>query len=311
MKTLRIAVLVSLLLFALGLESRAGFLTNKLGSAGPTDYSILGLDTNRSVQIGSSSTPQPVATPQIAAPQITTSSGTIGNVGVVNANAAFALFPGSQIAGNVLVSGPTSQFLNNGTVTGQVLGNQGTVLNAANTAARNAAAFFASQSPTFEIAQINSGQTITANNPGGLNVLNINNLSLTGQTLTLSGPAGTQFLINDSGSLSLNAGNIVLTGGLTPSDVVFNLGGPSPGSVNLSNGSLLNGIVVDSGGNISLTGSQVNGELIGGGSIALDPASLVMGAPVQAVPVPPSFLVMWVGGVFMAVAVRARRCRRG
>ena len=50
-----------------------------------------------------------------------------------------------------------------------------------------------------------------ANVTGGINLGN-------GQTLTLNGSAGSQFVIN-SPSMTLNSGKIALTGGVTANDV--------------------------------------------------------------------------------------------
>ena len=55
----------------------------------------------------------------------------------------------------------------------------------------------------------------------GLNVVDLPSFRLNNSsTLTLTGPAGTAFVINDSGDFNLHAGNIQVSGGVGPLDVV-------------------------------------------------------------------------------------------
>jgi len=62
----------------------------------------------------------------------------------------------------------------------------------------------------------------------GLNVINVSNFLLNNGsgTLTLTGPAGTAFVINDSGNFNLHAGNIKVGGDVGPLDVVYNITNP-------------------------------------------------------------------------------------
>jgi hypothetical protein len=85
----------------------------------------------------------------------------------------------------------------------------------------------------------------------------------------LNGPAGSQFVINDSGDLTLNSGRINLTGGLTPDDVVVDLtssGNNLSSSGGLNNESVINGIVLDAVDGVAMALGLINGELIAGGS---------------------------------------------
>jgi len=89
--------------------------------------------------------------------------------------------------------------------------------------------------------------------------------------LTLSGSSSQSFVINvPNGGISLsNADSIVLTGGLTPANVIFNLTGTG-NNIALNNNSVLNGIVMDLNSTVSLTNSAtIEGELISGQNISL------------------------------------------
>jgi choice-of-anchor A domain-containing protein len=259
--------------------AHADFISGTLDGAGSGDFAILALDTSTHLHING------------PAPQ-----GTIGNVGVVNPTADFHLDGPNSITGNVLVSGSASQFQNTGTVSGSILANQSATLNAANTAALNAASTFAGLSGTSEGA-INGTTTINATNPGGVNVFDVTGINLgNGQTLTLNGPPGTEFIVDDSGGITLNSGRILLTGGVTAADVVFNITGNGSISTSggLNNESVLNGILLAPNSSVALSPGQINGELIAGGSIDLASGAEVIGVP----PIPePSTWVMVLGSL--------------
>jgi choice-of-anchor A domain-containing protein len=290
MRTLFSAALLAALFLGVAGGAQAGFVFDTLGSAGPGNFAILALDTSNHLHING---PAP--------------AGTLGNVGVVNPAADFHLDAPNSINGNVLVSGNTSQFQNTGTVTGMILGNQSATLNAANMAALSAASTFAGL-PGTSVGQITSG-TITATNPGGLNVLNTSGINVGGnQVVTLSGPPGTQFVINVSGNITLNSGRIVLSGGLTPADVVFNVigNGSVQTSGGLGNESILNGILLAPNATVALSPGQIVGELIGGQSIDLASGAEVIGM----IPAPPSVVLLGLGGlVFAGLVIRSRQPR--
>ncbi|HVS35504.1 MAG TPA: choice-of-anchor A family protein, partial [Gemmataceae bacterium] len=187
-------------------------------------------------------------------------------------------------------------------------------LSAANSAALNAASTFAALTPTQSVPSgaISGTTTVSAANPGGLNVLNVTGINLgNGQTLTLSGSAGSQFVVNDSGGLTLNSGAIALSGGVTADDVVFNMinGGAVSTSGGLNNESVLNGLVLDATGKIQLTPGLVNGEIVGGDNINLASGATINNTPTPAVaPAPPSLVLMSLGGLaFIGLTVLSRR----
>ncbi len=72
--------------------------------------------------------------------------------------------------------------------------------------------------------------------------------------------------MNVSGSFNLSgASSIVLTGGITASDVLYNFVG-SGGSVAMSGGASITGILLAPQKGIALSNSSVTGEIISGGS---------------------------------------------
>ena len=94
-----------------------------------------------------------------------------------------------------------------------------------------------------------SGGSMMFSNSGnpfnGKYVMKLNNFMLNNNsTLTLNGVAGSAFVINVSNNFSLaNGSKIVLTGGLTPSDVLFNVRGGS-GTFSIASGSLFQGTLL-------------------------------------------------------------------
>lgn len=103
---------------------------------------------------------------------------------------------------------------------------------------------------------------------GATYVLNLANLVLTANsTLTLTGDATTNYIINVSKFMSLSTGSdIVLSGGLQPQNVLFNVRNTYNYDVTLSGGSTVEGIILATNRNVKLTGaSVVTGEVIARG----------------------------------------------
>jgi hypothetical protein len=112
---------------------------------------------------------------------------------------------------------------------------------------------------------------------GATYVLNLANLALNASTLTLTGDATTNYVINVTKFMSLaNNSHIVLSGGLQPQHVLFNLRNIAAYDVTLSGGSTVDGIILASNRAVKLTGaSVVTGEVISR-SVSLSGASRVI-----------------------------------
>jgi hypothetical protein len=136
----------------------------------------------------------------------------------------------------------------------------------------NAAALTAtSGSPT----NITSSFSVSNNTFGGKYVMNLGNFTLNNATLTLNGASGSAFVINVSNNFSLDNGSkIVLSGGLTISDVLFNVRGPT-GTFSIGGGSLFNGtllaynstssvqrVLTVSGANTLVTGETIANKVV-------------------------------------------------
>jgi ribosome-associated protein YbcJ (S4-like RNA binding protein) len=110
-----------------------------------------------------------------------------------------------------------------------------------------------------------------SNNPfAGKYVMNLSNFVMGGgSTLTLNGASGSAFVLNISGQFNIGgASKIVLMGGLTPSDVLFNVRG-SNSTFTINGDSIFNGTLLaynSSGAQRTLTisghNTVVNGEVI-------------------------------------------------
>ena len=80
-------------------------------------------------------------------------------------------------------------------------------LNTAATDAANAATFFSGLAPTQSTTILDLSGDVTLTGVSGFNVLDITDLNIGGgHTLTLTGPAGTQWVINDSGGFTVGGG---------------------------------------------------------------------------------------------------------
>ena len=300
MRMFRFAGPVAVLLFGLAAQARAGFVTDTLGSAGPSNYAILSIGTgNSDVALNGPGT-------------------TTGNVGVLSGTLSLNGSAGPEVNGNVFLGSGANISTGNGTqVTGSVFTGQSGPLTQARTDAINASNTFAALAPTTSVpgGAINGNTTI--NGTAGVNVLNVSGINLgNGQALTLNGPAGSQFVINDSGNLVLNSGHINLTGGLTPSDVVINdtaSGNAISASGGLNNESVVNGILLAPNSGIAFAPGLINGEAIAGGNnihfvSGAEVHSPPSGPPV--VPAPSSLVLMGLGGLaFLGVTVLSGRRR--
>ena len=91
-----------------------------------------------------------------------------------------------------------------------------------------AASTFALNLPvTGSFGTINHTMTISENSVGNY-VFNINSISFSGNsTLTLSAPAGSNFVLNISQGVALTGGSILVAGGLNAADVLINYTGTS------------------------------------------------------------------------------------
>ncbi len=294
MRNLTSTSLIATLLLASVVEVRADFISDTLGTAGPSNYSLLSIGTGNS---------------DVAFSGPGTSTG---NVGVLSGKLSLSSSTPPAIIGNVYYgSGASSNFSASNQLQGTVFTGQQATLTQARTDALNASSTFAGLTPTLSVSGGAITSSMTLNGSSGVNVVNISNLNLNGETLTLNGAKGSMFVINDSGNFVLNSGKITLTGGLTANDVVFNITGPANNAVQTSGGgnaSEINGIILAPNSGTAFSPALVNGEVIAGGStIHFASGAEVIGQP-AATPAPPSVILLGLGGVaLLVVSARSRR----
>ena len=222
---------------------------NELGSAGPRNFTVLSLG---------------------------------GPGAVVNLNLATVVGNVGMPSGTLQESKPSSvtgEFIIGSSVnTTGVVGNygsidttQGSLLAQAVQNANAAAAFFAGLAPTPSVqAQFPANGQITGNltvtGTPGLNVVNLSNFELNNGSgsLTLSRPAGTAFIINDSGDFNLHTGNIKVSGGLGPLDVVYNITNPNANVTTMVPTTAVGILLAPNTTISSMDSSTFTGEVIGG-----------------------------------------------
>jgi hypothetical protein len=112
-----------------------------------------------------------------------------------------------------------------------------------------------------------SGSTVTLNALTNLseNVLNVSSVSLTNGTITFNdnGNAGAKYIINVTGNFSLSNTTMVLTGGATAADIIWNIEGTGS-SVSITGGTSYGTFLVPQSNVTIGGGGSLTGELIAG-----------------------------------------------
>jgi hypothetical protein len=235
-------------LFAQGGGCANSTLVNNLGTAGPFNFTVFSMGGPGSL--------------------LNINLATVnGSVGVANPGTILESAP-STITGSIIVGSEVN--------TSRVRGSNGGILvddslvTQAVSDANSAASYFATLSTTAAVqAQFPSNgqitQNLTVTGTVGLNVVYLSNFRLDNHaTLTLTGPPGTGFVINDSGNFNLHTGNIQVGGGVLPMDVVYNITNPNA-SVTTMVPTTAVGILLAPNNSInSMDSSSYTGEIIGG-----------------------------------------------
>jgi hypothetical protein len=131
-----------------------------------------------------------------------------------------------------------------------------------------------------------------------------------GDLLTIDGKNNGRDVVFNFASATQFNGAVVLTGGLTPDQVLFNItGGSVQINTNASSHPTLNwqGIILDPNGTISATNANIKGRLFGGDS---NDMQIVSGTTLTAPTPEPSFLGLLSAGVLGLIGIHQLRSRR-
>jgi choice-of-anchor A domain-containing protein len=145
-----------------------------------------------------------------------------------------------------------------------------------------ASAAAARLSPTSSLNQINLKRRSLTLDAG---VYNLTNLRLNRSTLTLSG-SGT-FVFNISSAFALKSSRVLLSGGATEANVLFNYTGTS--DITLSGrrrGSVLHGIILALNAKVNLAPGLVVGEIINGSDMSLSSGTIIQSLAPGTITVP-------------------------
>ena len=162
--------------------------------------------------------------------------------------------------------------------------------------------FAASLQATATYGDINSSLSITENAVGNY-VLDIKSINFSGgKSLTLSAPAGSNFILNiQQGGITLSPGSILLAGGVTPDHVLINYTGTNDIKTSGgSNSSRIYANILAPNAHVQLTPGFVAGFIIA--------ESIQMSSGANVVPVPevtPSSVIF--GFIGLVVAFGSRR----
>lgn len=192
-----------------------------------------------------------------------------GDVGIAG-NGNLTMTGNSTIHGDLYWrSNGTLTMKGNAKVTGNKFHNMNSVLDNGVTEAMNSSALAASYASSTLYSGINSitmSMTLNAQHdrPGNSTVLNLMTFNLgNNQTLTLNGAANDVFIFNISGTFVMGAqSQILLTGGLSWDDVLFNVRG-SGTNVTLNAQSTLRGVLMANNRTVTMDGGAlVYGEVV-------------------------------------------------
>ena len=285
----------------------------------------------------STPSPPPVTTPSpppaTPAPSVSHTSafpglGSAGKYTVLSLTGTFQNQTGTTINGDVGI-GPNSAALIQGpsTITGSVFydpstryASSGSVINGTYVqsmmqpsldawTASNYYKNYATQSNVF--ASISAATTIVAQS--GFNVFSLSSgINLNNADLTLSGSSNDYFVFNIYGGFTLTGtSSIRLLGGLTSSNVLFNIIGPGS-ALTTQLGSTVRGTILSIGRSISFNGVFI-GQIIGGGpgsTFALLTGTTVGPATASIRSVPDQGSAGWLSLIALGFVISFERCLR-
>jgi len=156
----------------------------------------------------------------------------------------------------------------------------------------------------------NSNNSVTLNALPGNNVLHLTDLTVKSGNLTINGGPNDYFVFNVSGKFSVDdSANILLTGGIGPANVLFNVTGTGQDvSIAGGTGSQVSGILMALSRNIILHDNTFTGEIIGafGDADTSRKVSITSGFQLN-VPEPSTFILAALGLLGLVACRRRKR----
>ncbi|MGA2936962.1 MAG: collagen-binding domain-containing protein [Syntrophobacteraceae bacterium] len=151
-----------------------------------------------------------------------------------------------------------------------------------------------------------SAGTLDAN---GNRVFNVSSFSFgNGATLTINGNGlGNNVVLNFAANNPQFGGTIVLTGGLTSDEVLFNIPGSNSSLRINTNGAIETGTFLDPNGTISMNHSVLDGRIFGGDSSNMQ---IVSGAYINDPAVPEPSTVLLIGSGLVGLAAFRKRFKK-
>jgi hypothetical protein len=221
----------------------------------------------------------------------------IGNSGTINFSG------GGQINGALNYSSSATLNTGGNTISG---GTHQIDFTAVQHDALAAAAFAAALTPTQTFGSITSAMTINGN--GGQNVIAIGqDIHLSGGNLTLNGSANDKFIFNITGTMELSGDtNILLSGGVTPDNVLFNFLGAGS-QVQTSGKSDTVGIFLAPARVFNINGGFHQTEFISGISLSFQSNPVVVAVPEASAP---AWLIVGFASLVVLAQARNRRAKR-
>src|SRR5436190_16230203 len=284
--------IIALAIFGFACHSQAGF---TLGDA--QQFAVLSQFSNNQLNFNNGTITGDIG---LGSPrQFTISNGSVnGNIRFSGAGNTTGLTPDPDPGSN---PGPFT-VSGGGTVSGGVVANDPFVTSALNYVNINLSQTFGGEAGTN--LTLTSTQTILASNGildgGGNRVFDTTSVNLSNATtLTISGSASDYVVINVTDSNPAFNGKIVLTGGITSDQVLFNMFGGNytthtggPTLTISTNGQTTTGIFLDPNGGMQINHSVLNGRFWGGD---VTNQQIVSGADINApvvVPEPSTLLLV-------------------
>jgi choice-of-anchor A domain-containing protein len=215
-----------------------------------------------------------IAGPSFCSAQTTLNLGSAAqsdNLGIFEAsgslvtNGTTTIHVGTSSSKGNLGLGPNVSHSYNGTNTFSV--------NNLNSTAALAVTSAASQASSLTANGALHGSTISGPAGAHVVVVDLSSLNLNNRTLKIQGSASQTFIINVSGGLTTSGtSSILLSGGVTAHDVLFNVGG----AISTSGTSTLHGTFLDVANSINTSGTTVvYGSLIGADAITTNGSTTV------------------------------------